>query len=232
MLTEMSPMRLPELPPEAENRETPRFALLLRIAKLAASVGEYICVIRDVSVSGLRLKLFHRLPPEQRLDLVLANGLQYRIEVVWQREGEAGFRFLDAVDVEAFLAEASPFPRRPLRLHFQVPAMVVAGSMRGAATIHDISQQGTRFESGLLLMRHQPIQLEVRGLPALSGHVRWARGSEYGVIFERSFRLDELARHAGHLIGSPTPRRAPQSPGQSAGAHPGQTGGWSSANAQ
>src|SRR5690606_20786923 len=54
-------------------REAPRFALLIRSAKLICDSGEYLCIIRDVSETGVRLRLFHPLPPDQLLTLELAT---------------------------------------------------------------------------------------------------------------------------------------------------------------
>lgn len=195
--------------PGAENREAQRFALMLRVAKLVASDGEFLCIIRDISTTGLKLKLFHRLPPERLLRLELANGSHYSLEVVWENPGEAGVRFLSKVDVDAFMIEASPFPKRPLRLRISLPARLKASGLKGMAVIHDISQQGARIESGARLAVQQPLHLEVPGMPALSGWVRWRRHPEYGVAFERGFRLEDLARHAGRMIG---PGRRPVLP--------------------
>ena len=43
-------------------RGAQRFTLLIRTAKLVSETGEFLCIIRDVSATGLRLRLFHDLP--------------------------------------------------------------------------------------------------------------------------------------------------------------------------
>ena len=45
-----------------DSRITPRFTLLIRAAKLICQQGEFICVIRDISSTGVSLRLFHALP--------------------------------------------------------------------------------------------------------------------------------------------------------------------------
>ena len=45
-------------------RGAQRFTLLIRTAKLVCESGEYLCVIRDVSSTGVRLRLFHDLPAD------------------------------------------------------------------------------------------------------------------------------------------------------------------------
>ncbi len=200
---------VPPPDPGSENRAAQRFALMLRTAKLIAKDGELLCIIRDISATGLKLKLFHCLPPERQLQLELANGSHYSITVVWERNSEAGMRFLKKVEVAAFMTEASPFPRRPLRLRTSLPARITAQGFKGMAVIQDISQHGARIQSSARLAVHQPLQLEVPGMPTLAGWVRWRRHPEYGLSFERGFKLDELAEHAGRMIG---PGRPPMLP--------------------
>lgn len=40
-----------------EKRETPRYVLLLRPAKVVTQTGEYLCILRDVASKGVRLRL-------------------------------------------------------------------------------------------------------------------------------------------------------------------------------
>ncbi len=42
-----------------EKRSDARFTSLIRAAKLVTSQGEFICVIRDVSATGISLRTFH-----------------------------------------------------------------------------------------------------------------------------------------------------------------------------
>ncbi|MGE0284318.1 MAG: PilZ domain-containing protein, partial [Rhizobiaceae bacterium] len=107
-------------------RGAQRFTLLIRTAKLVCESGEFLCVIRDVSETGLRLKLFHHLPQDRHLALELANGEVYFVEKVWERDGHAGFRFAAPIDVQGFIAEVSPFPRRQVRLRMHEAATVGA----------------------------------------------------------------------------------------------------------
>ncbi len=178
-------------------REAPRFALMLRSAKLVGESGEFLCVIRDVSASGVRLRLFHPLPiGERRLALELANGAHYFIETVWEKDGEAGFRFAAPISVDSFITESSPFPKRPVRLHLRCAARIGVGSASSAAVVHDLSPQGIGVELADRLSLRQLVRIELAGLPALYAKVRWRRHPAYGLVFQQSFRLDELAQLA------------------------------------
>ena len=190
-----------------EMRGAQRFTLLIRTAKLVCESGEFLCLIRDVSETGLRLRLFHDLPRDTRMALELSNGEHYFIERVWERDSHAGFRFAAPIDVHAFIAEVSPYPRRPMRLRMQFPALLTADGQASAAKVHDLSTQGARIECGRFLALGQRIKLQGDHFPAVLAKVCWRSGTDYGLVFEQVFTLDALAVMAAELqqVGSATP---------------------------
>ncbi|MEO5587455.1 MAG: PilZ domain-containing protein [Novosphingobium sp.] len=181
-----------------KHRSSERFTLMLRVAKLVSSHGEYACVIRDVSVTGVRLRLFHDLPTERHLVLILANGESYFIENVWEHANEtgreAGFRFSAPIDVTAFMTESSRFPKRPVRLAIELPATLGVREFSSPIVIRDLSQHGARIESERALFAGQHLRLKVDRLPQIFASVRWSSAGTYGVVFQNGFRLDELAQ--------------------------------------
>ena len=181
-----------------ELRTAPRFTLMMRTSKLIGSGGEFFCVVRDVSETGVRLRLFHPLP-EARLVLELGNGEHYCIERVWEANGEAGFRFAAPIDVAGFIAEVSHYPKRPVRLKVGLVADLACRGMTSSVTIEDISQQGAGIRSGLQLETEQIVSLSGDGIAPVYARVRWSRHPAYGLVFERAYRLDELARLAWAL---------------------------------
>ncbi len=188
-------------------RGAQRFTLLIRTAKLVCESGEFLCIIRDVSETGLRLRLFHALPADARMALELANGEHYFIERVWERDSHAGFRFAAPIEVQAFIAEVSPYPRRQLRLRLQFPAVLTAAAQASVATVRDLSPQGARIETERFLALGQPLRLEGDGFPAIMAKVCWRSGSDYGLAFEQVFTLEGLAVLAAELqhVGGPPP---------------------------
>jgi hypothetical protein len=188
-------------PPQdvSELRATPRFSLLIRSAKLVYENAEYLCIVRDVSASGVRLRLFHPLPPDERVTLELATGETFAIERVWEREDHGGFRFADPIDVERFIAEAGPYPKRPLRLRMALDATLSAEDSTLGARICDLSREGACIETPQRLAIGQKIRLEARGLPPLTAIVCWRELPAYGLSFQQSFTFEELARLAARL---------------------------------
>jgi hypothetical protein len=185
-----------------EQRIAPRFTLLIRTAKLISSSGEFLCVIRDASASGVSIRTFHPLPQGEQLTLELPNGDQHAIERVWEREGSAGFRFSVPVDIDRLLQNKSRYPKRPVRLKLQLPALVSCHGTTAGVVIRNISQQGALVESPLRLALDQRLRLEADHLPVIQASVRWRRDSEYGLVFDDTFQFAELAKLAAHLQGS------------------------------
>ena len=179
---------------ELDRRESPRYVLLLRPAKVVTQSGEYLCILRDVASKGVRLKLFHPLPHERFMALELANGDRYEVEKIWERDEQAGFHFVHQAELNHLLEERSRFRRRPVRLRLEIPAQLGAAGMKCAGVLQDLSQQGGRIETTLSLAIDQRVDLTARGLPPLDAKVRWRRGRNVGLVFEQTFKLDELAR--------------------------------------
>lgn len=141
---------LPAAPPGNHGRDQRadrRVALLLRAGKLVSPEGEFLCIVRDASAGGIKVKLLHSLPGAGTFDLELANGEVYPLELVWQADGHAGFRFLERpIDVHGLVDEPSSFPKRGLRLRLTLPVIVIEAGEERPALLRDISQHGAQIE--------------------------------------------------------------------------------------
>jgi len=197
--------KLEEVPQGAgdDMRAAPRFTLLIRAAKLISSQGEFVCVIRDVSESGVSVRLFHALPGCTAYALHMPAGAIYEVTRVWQRDNEAGFTFVNPVEVARLITESSEYPKRGLRLGICFPVTIhsLAGSVD--AEVQNLSQQGARLTCDRLLAIDQNIRIAA---PELTGtkrevraKVRWRRDREYGVVFDDTFTLGDFARLAARL---------------------------------
>jgi hypothetical protein len=183
-----------QTPDYAELRGAQRFTLLIRTAKLVSASGEFLCVVRDVSETGLRLKLFHALPADSHMALELANGEVYFIERVWERDSHAGFRFSAPIDVHSFIEEVSPYPRRQIRLRFETPAALWIDERSLSARVRDLSQHGAQIACESHLALGQRVKLKADGLPVLWAKVCWRSAPLYGLAFEQFFTLEQLAQ--------------------------------------
>ncbi len=190
-------------PPGAEQRAAPRFTLLIRAAKLVSAQGEFVCVIRDVSETGVSVRLFHALPGCKDFALHMPAGAVYEVARVWQRDNEAGFTFAAPVEVARLVNESGEYPKRGLRLGlcFPVTINLLSGSVE--AMVENLSQQGARLTCDALLAIDQTVRMD---MPDLSGKprevrakVRWRRERQYGVVFDDTFTLGDFARLAALL---------------------------------
>jgi hypothetical protein len=195
-------MMPPATADSADHRAAPRYALLLRTAKLIGPTGEYLCVVRDVSATGISVRTFHQLPDDTALTLELPTGDRYPLEKVWEKEGAAGFRFGAEVDVERLIEGKGRFPKRGVRLYLSHPATLSSLGGTFDAVIHNLSQQGARVECHQRLAIDQKIRLECKGLPPIRAVVRWRENKEYGLAFDDTFQFGELARIAALLQGA------------------------------
>lgn len=186
-----------------EARVSQRFTLLIRAAKLVTSQGEFACVLRDVSETGLCVRLFHRVPFGDPVELHMPGGGIYELRFIWERDNEAGFEFTQNVDIARLVNEAGSYPKRGLRLgvFFPIKLRTLSGNYEGV--VENLSQQGARFESDGLFAIDQTLTLES---PEAGGEffdirskVRWRRDQEYGVVFENTLSLREFARLAARL---------------------------------
>lgn len=182
-----------------EQRAAPRFTALIRSAKLVCGLGEFICVVRDVSSSGVRLRCFHDVPRDPDMALVLPNGESFAIEPVRGEGAEASFRFLNEVPIEALLHESKAYPRRPLRLNLALPVTLRTLAGPAAAVTRNISQQGCCVESPLPLALAQQVIVESPRLPGIRAKVQWRQAGTFGLVFDDTFSLRDFAIHVARL---------------------------------
>ncbi len=182
-----------------ELRCAPRFTLLIRAAKLISPAGEFLCVVRDASETGVSVRLFHPLPKDVPLSLEMPNGDCLALERVWEEEGKAGFRFAGKVEIERIVDCPSQFARRAVRVNVEVPCELLAGIRRVGGTIHNLSQQGALISTAEKLSLMQRVRIRAEGMPEIAGKVRWRRNDSYGLSFEDTFQFAELAALAFEL---------------------------------
>lgn len=198
--TSVAPAPAGAEPSGAELRRAQRYSVLLRTAKLIVDGQEYLCVLRDASDTGVKLRLFHDLPHGEDINLDLGNGTRFPMDLVWQSHDHAGFRFRDPIDVRKLIDETGEQrPRRPMRLNLGVESTLHAHGGTLAAHLINISQQGACLECDDPLLMRERIKIETDALPTLFGRICWRQRPRYGVVFDQGFHLDELARHMARL---------------------------------
>lgn len=188
----------------ADMRAAPRFTLLIRVAKLTLDDVEVLCILRDASATGAKVRLFAPLPPHHRLVLELANGERFPAKVVWQAGDNAGLQFDEPVAVERLIDEVGTGSgRRQVRLRVNLEGVLHSGGEAVPVRFHDLSQQGAHISGEKWLLVNELVRVETPGGPqggrAIYAKVRWRNHPNYGLVFEQTFRLEELARFVAAL---------------------------------
>ena len=177
-----------------EHRAAPRHTLLIRSAKLIVRGLEYLCVVRDVSETGVSVRIFHPLPDCTPIVLEMQNADQFALELVWRKHDRAGFRFAEKVDVARIIELPSTFGRRPIRVRLSVPGVLTSGSQQTVCEVLDISQHGAKLSCSHQFAVQQRVKLTAEGLPAIMAKILWRRDQLFGLAIENTFQFGELAQ--------------------------------------
>lgn len=179
----------------AERRAAPRFVSLIRAAKLICPHGEFVCVIREVSRTGLSVRTFHPLPDNQAaMAIALQNGDEFELTLVRKSDTDAAFTFADPVDVSRLIQEQWQHPRRALRLQLSFPVQLTALTGHAEGVVINLSQHGARIAVGTTFALDQLVRVAAPHFPEVRGCVRWRGDGEIGLAFATTFSLPDFAR--------------------------------------
>ena len=187
----------------ADPRGAARCALLIRPAKLVCGRFEFPCIMRDVSETGVSVRLFNPVGEHGEWAIEMLGGERHAIEPIWIDGLAGGFRFVRPIALDQVLANAGPFPNRPVRLTVEIPAILERGGARSAVTLINVSQQGARLTSADHFALGQLVVLHAECLPRIHAKVRWRKKEQYGLVFEDTFSLAELSALAARVHASP-----------------------------
>jgi len=197
----------------SEARSAERYTLLMRAAKLIADGREYLCVMRDASATGTKVRVFHPITKARRLELELGNGERIGVQPVWHCNEYVGLRFDSEVDVHNIIEERpNPYAKRPIRLNVDKPVLLQSGALNQAVTLRNISQGGACVSSPQRLTLHQSVQINVQGLEPIFAKICWRTMPLHGLVFERNYTIEELALALQTLHNTPAADPLPAAP--------------------
>lgn len=181
------------VPAPPDSRHDERHLTLFRVGALIVDERRELCLIKNVSASGMMIRAYSTLAEGQRVSVELKQGQLVRGEVRWVREHNVGIAFDQRIDVVELLSASmdGPRPRMP-RVEIKCGASVRQGSNMSLIKAHDISQGGIKLESQRVLTTGDDVVVNLPGLPPLQGTVRWSDGNLYGISFNHLLALSEL----------------------------------------
>ncbi|HYC94594.1 MAG TPA: PilZ domain-containing protein [Sphingomicrobium sp.] len=186
----------PGRPPE--RRRNVRQLALLRVALLHAGGVSDICVVRNVSSSGLSARVYRKLLPGEQVEIEFRSGDLVAGSVVWEHECDVGIVFPKPIDVAAVLSSSrasKATKRRALpRIDVECKGRLSTGLQSMVATLRDISQGGASLEVEGTIANLTNVQLILPDLQPIAGVVRWTSGRNVGVSFNECIAFEQLAR--------------------------------------
>ena len=191
------------VPRPSERRTDERLIAMLRVAKLTDEAGrEQLIRVRNVSAGGLMAEVGHPVSVGDSGSIELSSQ-RIASTVVWIREGTAGFKFDQTIDLGELLAGRKPrhgFRPRPPRLEVNCKANVKLENSYYTVDVHDISLGGMKVEPIEEYCLGKKVVVVVESLRPVRGEIRWFADRKAGIVFDQPLKFEELAEWIGKRL--------------------------------
>ena len=189
----------------AERRRCVRTATVFQVAKIVTPAFEELCVLRDVSPSGLKAEVYCPVAAGERVEIELKTEHRVAGTVMWSREGAIGIGFDVEVPVLAMLAHCAFDDRvariRPPRLDTVLDGMLVIDGAEQPVIALNISQAGIKIALESAPASSQRATIVLRELGQRSCCIRWARGREAGLLLDEPLSYPEFVDWRRRVLG-------------------------------
>jgi len=190
------------VPRPCERRDVERITPMLRVGKLVSESSDQLIRVRNISAGGLMGEVTS--PPDVGGHvLVELSSQKIPSTVVWIRDGMAGIKFDQNVDLGELLAGRKPrhgFRPRPPRLQVGCKASIRVGKVYYTVDVHDISLGGMKVEPIEERCLDKDVIVVVESLRPVRGNVRWYSDRKAGIVFDKPLEFDELAEWIGKRL--------------------------------
>jgi hypothetical protein len=191
------------VPRPSERRSDERLMSMLRVAKLSDAQGrDQLIRVRNVSAGGLMAEVGHPVNVDDVVSIELSSQ-HIPSTVVWIREGTAGFKFDQNIDLGELLAGRKPrhgFRPRPPRMEVNCKANVKVGGSYYTVEVQDISLGGMKVEPIEEYCLGKKVVVVVESLRPIRGEVRWFTDRKAGIVFDQPLKFEELAEWVGKRL--------------------------------
>ena len=190
------------VPRPEERRADERLIPLLKVAKLSAPSGERLMRVRNISAGGLMGEVANPPAVGEQVSIDLSSQ-HIPATVTWIRDGLAGLKFDQHVDLGELLAGRKPrhgFRPRPPRLNVECKASVRLGKTYYTVDVHDISLGGMKVEPIDEYCVGREVTVVVESLRPIKGEVRWYSDRLAGIVFTKPLEFEELAEWVGKRL--------------------------------
>lgn len=180
-----------------ERRKEARYTLILRAGVLEQSGKSSLCLVKNISTSGVQVKVYARPTPDAEVSIRIADEPLVRGRLMWLKDDIAGIAFhqdLDATTLLRVQQKLRSKRRRAMpRVSVEAVATLRTGGRTYRAVVCDVSSIGARVRTSSQLNAGDRVIVELQELPAIKGYIRWADGDESGLAFETAIPMQLLA---------------------------------------
>ena len=188
-----------------ERRKEGRFNFVLRVGILEQQGKSSLCLVKNMSSSGIQFKFYSRPIPEVHASIRIADEPPVEGRIVWIEAEVAGMRFDGELDTATLLRvqqKLRPSRRRSTpRVSVDASATLRTGGRICRATVCDISSLGARIRTRSALTEGDRAIISFADLPSLKAFVRWSDGEESGLVFETPIPMQIIAHWIEGRVG-------------------------------
>ena len=182
---------------KSERRSSKRQRLVLRVGLLEADGRTALCLVKNVSSSGVQVKLYAPVAANSEVSLKVGDESPLSGRMVWVREELGGIRFTKALDPATLLRVtqklASTKRRSSPRVNASARAILRTGGRTFTAELCDISASGAKLRTRRPIIPGQSLHLALPGMPTIRAHVRWVDEEEIGLSFATPIPIQIIA---------------------------------------
>ena len=180
-------------PAPPNRREGERHMTLYRVGSLSIGERRELCLIKNISAGGMKVRAYCPIPESTRLSVELKCGQPIAGSVSWVRDSNIGISFDQPIDVLDLLSTSlhGPRPRMP-RIEVSSFVTIREGAMTYRLKTCDISQGGLKVQGETMIAPGSDVIVALPGLEALPGVIRWSEDRQMGLTFNRLLNLSLL----------------------------------------
>jgi hypothetical protein len=181
-----------------DRRKQDRPTLVFRIGLLETEGRFTFCLLRNISPSGVQVKLYSPVSEGSAVRLRVGDEEAIDGRVVWVGNGLAGIAFKPSLDATTLLRvqqmDASQKRRTSPRAQASGFAIFRTGGREYSAKLADISTTGAKIVTARSIDCGGAGKLAIPGLPSLLSFVRWTQGQDVGLTFQTPMPIQVIAQ--------------------------------------
>lgn len=190
-------LRMPEPAAQEERRRGERHKLILRVAVLEQAGTSALCLVKDVSPIGVRVKLYSRTSVGAEVIIQVADELPVAGRIAWIEGDVGGISFHNRLDAPILLRvqqKVTPVRRRGTpRVTVEASAILRTGGRVCRAAVCDISSFGARVRTRSVLATGAQAVVAFPDLPSINAYVRWTDDTESGLAFDAPIPMQVIS---------------------------------------